>query len=287
MYVTLGGGAASRQGRIIKHNGFGWVPVRRNDTENQKYEWLAYSSQDDGTPRLHFVTRTSTILQTFQYMEQPNANPLSGVSIPRETTSFIDHPTIDGGMPNTDAIFLQAQVSAKGLSASNANEFINLDYGLDDEARATNDLGDILLGTRAISFVSGAGVGSRTITMRTNLHRDSGGSNLDSPDFRSLEIDYIKDPDTVESWRIIVDLVATSSLTNLPIEQIITNLQAARDLGTLPTFSYANSGTKFVTVFIPEWEEEAWEDSSEGSVAAPNTKAIRRGTVEIILSERI
>lgn len=286
MYVSLGGGASGRKARIIKHNGFGWVPVRKHDTENEKIEWLGVSSHDDDNPRLHYSIRTSSINQDHKFLAKPNAHPLSGASIPRGANGIIDPPTMDGGMPNVDGIMLQAQVSAGSLSADVSGEYINMDYAGDGESRGANDLGDFLSGTKALSWASGAGLSSRTLTPRLNLIRDA-GSNTDTPRFLSLEIDYVKDPDVVESWRIIIDLVATATLQGESPETIIAYIQAARDLGTLPTFSYGNSGTKYVKVFIPEWEEEVSEASSEGSVAASNTKAIRKGTVEILLEERI
>ncbi len=287
LYISVGGGKAARNARVLCHNGEGWHSVRKHGSANEKIEWIELSSDDDATPRLHYAVRTGAAVSNTKHLEHPNTNPSSGILIKRETTGFIDLPIMDGGMPSTDGIFLNAGIAADDLSATNSNEFINMDYAGDGEARAANDHGDFLSGTLALPWASGAGLATRELASRLNLNNDSGGTNTDTPKFRSLSIDYVKDPDTVESWRLVVDLGATAELQGESPETIITNLQTARDLGTLPAFAYANSGTKFVKVFIPEWEEEVAEASSEGSVAPVNTKAVRKGTVELILEERL
>ena len=287
MYMTVGGGAASRQGGVFCHNGFGWSNIYEREIANVKLEWMEISTADGTQVKLLWSERDSSAVSDTKVIDDIASNPTSGVGINYELTGIIDLPIIDGGMPNIDSAMLEARISADNLSATNSNEFINMDFAGDDEARGANDLGDFLSGTKALKFAAGVGVSTRTLAPRLNLHQDDDAPNNDTPKFRSLEIDYRKKPAKVESWRIMVDLVATSALTKLPIETIITNIQTAQALVTLVSFSYANSGTKFVDVDVPEWREEAWEDSSEGSVAAPNTKAIRRGTVELVLEERI
>lgn len=292
LYVSTGGsdGTTSRTSRIFCHNGEGWHSVRKHTSTNEKLEWLELSSDDDNTPRLHYAVRTGTSVSNTKHLEHPNTNPSSGILIKRELNGIIDFPWIDGGMPSIDGIFLNAGIAAGDLSATNSDQFINMDFAKDGEARAANDLGDFLLATKALQWPKGAnagtGISTRELSARLNLIRDA-SVNTDTPKFRSLAIDYVKDPDTVESWRVTIDLVETARLQETGVENIITRLQTARDLGTLPTFSYGNSGTKFVKVFIPEWEEEVIEDASEGGVAAPNTAAIRKGKVEVTLEERI
>ena len=247
--------------------------------------WLEVSVADGTVVKLLWAELISSLSDT-KVIDNIATNPNSGVTIEYATTGIIDPPWIDGGMPNVDAAILEARISADDLSATNSNEFVNLDYATDDEARGANDLGDFLSGTKTLEFASGAGVSTRAFVPRLNLHQD-GGATTGTPKYRSLEIDYRKKPAKVESWSITIDLAATAEKTGLPLETIITNLQTAQALVTLTSFSYGKSGTKFVDVFIVEWKLEAWEDASEGSAPAPNTKAIRRGTAEIILEEAI
>ena len=237
MYITTGGGKASRNGSVYCHNGFGWTSVHKRSAANVKLEWLEVSTADGTTVKLLWSERDSSAVSDTKFIDDIATNPTSGVAIDVATTGLIDFPGIDGGMPNVDGIMLLAQISADNLSATNANEFITMSYAGDDESRGANVLGDFLSGTKALPWARGAGISSRTLTPRLTLNRDT-GDTTGTPQFRSLEIDYIKDPDVVESWRVTVDLVATAELQGESPETIITSLQVARDLGTLPSFFY-------------------------------------------------
>jgi len=285
MYVSIGGGKAGRNARILCHNGKGWHSMRRHGTENQKIEVIAISSDDDGIERLHYGIRTAATTTDANFLGFPNTNPSSGVAIKREATGFIDLPYLDGGMPLVDSNYLQVGINAVDLSATNSNEFINVDFGGDDgsgglQARNANDLGDYLAGTKKRRFASNAGLASVNLGLRVNLLHDGGGTNTDTPKLKDVEIDYTKEVATIEQFEFEVDIGATAEALSLKEEAIIVLLETARDLGTLPILTYGNIGNKFVSVSV-QWLEDFTEDVG----VAPDTLAQRTGVALVTCKE--
>jgi hypothetical protein len=276
MYVSIGGGKSGRNARILCHNGKGWHSMRRHGTENQKIEWIDVSSDDDGNERLHYSVRTAADTSNTKFLGFPNTNPSSGVSIKREASGYIDLPYIDGGMPLITSNYLRVGINAEDLSDTNSNEFINVDFGEDDgsgglNARTNTDLGDFLAGTKTIRLGSNAGIASVNLGLRVNLHRDS-TTNTETPKLKDVEIDYTKEVPTIEQFAFEVDIAATADAQGLTEEGVITLLETARDLGTLPILTYGNVGNKYVSVSV-EWLEEFTEDVD----IAPDTLAQRTG----------
>lgn len=181
MYATMGGGAASRQTRIVCHNGSGFHSMHRHVVADQEIEPIYVSAEDDGTERLLFAIRTATDTTEVKFLGNPNANPRSGVTIKREDDGFIDFPYIDGGMPLTSTAYLRIGVNAEDLSATTSGEWINPTYGIDDgsggvQARTTTDPGDILSGTSSLGLPStavGRGENSVNFGVRLVLNRDN------------------------------------------------------------------------------------------------------------------
>jgi len=178
LYASIGGGKASRNARIVCHNGSGWHTMHRHHVANQELSPVLYvTSEDDGTPRLLFSARTATAASEVLFLGQPDANPQSGVTINRHPTGYVDLPFIDGGMPLTPGIWLRLEVSADGLSTSQTGEYIDVTYGKDDEARTVNDAGDILDGTSSLLLpkaTPGKGESSKALAVRLGLNRDVG-----------------------------------------------------------------------------------------------------------------
>ncbi len=188
MYATVGGGAASRQARIVCHNGSGWHSMHRHVVADQEIEPIYVSGEDDGSERLLFAIRTATAVTEVKFLGNPNANPRSGVTINREDSGFIDFPYIDGGMPLTSTAYLRIGVNAEDLSATTSGEWINPTYGIDDgsggvQARTNTDPGDILSGTSSLglpSSAAGQGENSVNFGVRLVLNRDNTAVTFDA-----------------------------------------------------------------------------------------------------------
>ncbi len=181
MYATIGGGAASRQARIVCHNGSGWHSMHRHVVADQEIEPFYITGEDDGAERLLFAIRTATDVTEVKFLGNHNANPRSGVTINREDDGYIDFPYIDGGMPLTPTAYLRIGVNAEDLSSTTAGEWINPTYGIDDgsggiQARTNTDPGDILSGTSSLGLPSSApGQGEKSVNfgVRLVLNRDN------------------------------------------------------------------------------------------------------------------
>lgn len=288
MYVSMGGGKSGRNASIMCHNGKGWHSMRRHGTENQKIEWIAAAPENDGTPRLHYAIRTGSATSDTVFLGQAFVNPATGVSRKYEASGYLDLPYIDAGLPLDSKAWVRVGVNAEDLSASNSNEYINVDYGIDDgsgglQARTNTDLGDFLSGTSTILIASGAGVSSRNFGMRANLHRDS-STNTDTPKLKDIQIDVLPHIAKPQGWVFQIDLDETAELENKTSEAIAGELETARDLVTLPTFRYGPMSVTYVRVRPLRWFQDL-EHEGDASDTAPDTEARRAGYVEVTVEE--
>lgn len=137
-YIAVGGGAASRNATIFCHNGFGWHVITRLSSANRIIHTMAVSAEDDGTVRLHFDQKVGTDDSEPIIVENINSHPSSGVTIDRETSSILDLPFIDMGMPTTNTLLLKLRVKVNDLDDSTSGEHIRVTYGKDGEARTVN-----------------------------------------------------------------------------------------------------------------------------------------------------
>lgn len=298
MYVGMGGGKSGRNASIFCHNGRGWHSMRKHGTANQKIEWIAASGDDDGTPRLHYAIRTASGTSDTVFLAQPFVNPSTGVSIKRESSGYIDLPTLDAGFPGDNGAWLQVLINAENLSAANTGEYINVDYGVDDgsgglQARTTTDLGDFLSGTTRINFPStaggtdnGAGRSSVNLGLRVNLHRD-GTTNTDTPQLKDVRIAVLKEPPIRDRFSFTIDVLATMELTGRTAENIITDWETARDLITLPTFTYGPVTTaRYVKVRQATWNMVLVSGSPGGAASVQNMAQVQReGFIIVVLEE--
>jgi len=285
LFASVGGGAASRNGRVICWNGEGWHHMHQHATANQDIEWIAVSDRDDGNTRLHFAARTATATSDSKYLPEPVVNPQSGASILRESTGIIDLPYIDGGMPTFNKTWLQYRVDADDLGTT-SQEKITVTDGTNGAARTTNARGEFISGTTELTVASGAGVASKNVGARLAFAQRAGGTTQTAK-MRSLELVYLPQPDVLEGYIFNVDLGATATLQQTTPENVLTDLKAARDLTTLPTFSYGKSGTKYVKVRRVRELFALKQGSGSGAMVAGDTVAQRFGYAEVTCEEVI
>jgi hypothetical protein len=297
LYVAVGGSGASRNGRILcmmkdEQGRYSWHSVRRYDTAAERAEWVDIDGND-----ICYSVRTGGNVSDVKQLQNGDIDPESGISITRETSGYIDLPYIDGGMPTTPAVWVRVGVDASGLTAgvdgsgvNGTDEYIDVTHGVDNAVRTTTDLGDILSGQLVVDYASGAGADGRNDGLRLVLNR--GATNTNTPQLRSVEMDFLKQPGVLDRYIFQVDLEATVALAGNDghgnVEGVITTLEAARDLGTLPTFMYANlnGGTDIhVKVRDIRWGESIEVEGGDRPTA-PSADAQRKG-IAVVTVERV
>lgn len=284
LYAAYGGGQSGTTGRILCHNGEGWHSVAESAASGSDTEmrWCHVFSED-----LHFARGAAgTAIDVAESCADIERNPNSSTGLAREITGYIDLPYSNDGMPTVDGIFLQARVDASNLSGDASEEYVKLFFGANDAIRTTTELGNILSGTLKLNAGSGAGVSARNVGLRVYLNRDSSG-NTDTPIVHTVEVDTFKIPDETERFTFRVDLEATADIDEIDVETVIANLEAARDLGTLPTFRYGGDAQRHVKVRAMRFLEEIEGADGAEAQTAPDSQARRIGIVEVVCEEII
>ena len=301
LFMNLGGGAASRQARILRRTteGSGWLPVVKHGTANIKPGPMFISNKDEnatnnlGTPRLHYALRTDDAAPKADSMfnvAYPTTNPTSGVSIDYEASGYVSWPYMDNGMPTVKKTFHKFRFNVADVSAdTTSGEFIRVFCGDDDAARTTDFAGNVTSGAKELSLAGGKGVEGTNIAMYTELRRDSGDTS-DTPVLRDFEIDFTTKPDDVEQWEFTVDINKTAELVFgnrvNAAETIVDNLIAAEHAGTNVPFTYGQLGTKYVDVEL-DWELELRESGNGRVSVGSDFNKHRVGKVGVIVREPV
>ena len=295
LFVPYGGSAASRNsgiwawngmGSLVELDGCGWHHMWRNGTANEEIEWLALSSRDDGTMRLHFSIRTSATSRNTRFLEEPLAPPLA--SRKYETPGVLDHPRFDGGMPRDNGAWIAVFRQVDDLQSATTGTIINIDYGVDGATPST-EFGDITSATKEVALASGAGVSGREIQIRENLQRDT--TNTNSPKAWDLELMYRKRPlkaaantdnsQTLDGFRFLVDVAITVVQENRTAEAVVKDLQTAEANVPLQAFSYGKTGTRYVEVKLGPWIDHIGRTVSSSDDAAAEVDTIQVEVREI------
>jgi|TARA_R100000501_G_C2623284_1_gene116422 hypothetical protein len=260
LYIAVGGDAADRKARIMAWNGTGWHTVYQHATANQKILWIHVTGDGASIGRaLHFAVKGSTTadgqtLLDMYKLDGIETPPHTSSTIKRQSSSYIDLPRIDGGMPGAKAAWLRDSIHADDLSATTSNEYVALQSGKDGEVRTTNSIGNFLSGTTQLDHSSGAGDSSVSQALRLTLNRDA-SDNTDTPVVKSLESAYYKQVDTMEGFRFMVDLETTATEQGITTEAVITNLETIRDSVPLLPFVYGVRSTIYVRVVDMDFSE--------------------------------
>ena len=297
VYVSAGGGAASRNARIWAHNGKGWHSMRKHGTARRKFQWIAASGDDDGVPRLHYALRSNdsgtagAYTTSTHFLGQPFTNPASGVTIKRDTPGFVDLPYVDLSFPLDIKNWLRVGVNADTLTSGTTHQHINMDYGITSDlgalaARNAGDLGDILSGTRRLSLgTNGIGASGFVLGLRANMLLGSNpAANTVKPVLKDIQIDALPKPTKTRRFEVIVDIADTAALRGgaNATAAIYTDLETIEDLKVKAAVTYADIGTKYMDVEAVHYDDEITGHSATGG---PDSNARRGGTAQIILSE--
>jgi hypothetical protein len=231
-----------------------WHHMWQDATGNLDIVSMAYSAEDDATPRLHFAVE-GTAASINYHIEEPFVHPNQSSTVKYQATSVLRLPDDDLGDPQTNATVLQALVDADDLSADTDDEYIALRYGLNGASDTTTTLGNFLSGTIAQSFGSGAGVAARRVGI--NLLFDRGSTTTNTPKMNEFELQAHHVLLDKKTWTFTVDIHATASGETSPSlaadtdihETIISALEAIVESSTLVTFTAG--GMSQVRVKVP------------------------------------
>ena len=285
LFISVGGGAASRNARILCWNSTGWHHMTKFGTANNKINWMTVGSGDDGVPRLHYGVKTSASASSFKFLEQPLVNPRSGVEIKREDLSGTDSGTIqlpffDFGIPHENKAFLAAHVSADDLTSNEKVEFF---YGINGADDLDQDLGDFTSSVSKLLFASGAGISAKNIGILLKL--DRGGTNTLTPKIRDITLEGYVVPGLAQEHRMTIDIDATARDTGQSIETVISNLETLLGSVVQTQFKFGQVD-KYVSVDRERstfnFGINAWEASG-----APNALSERTGTFSLVLIEKV
>jgi hypothetical protein len=293
LYISVGGGVEDRKSRVMCWNGKGWHSMTKHPTASaanagspdgyQVIEWIDVGTEDDATSRLHFSVKTGPVAATSKFLAHANTNPASGVSIKREVYSsenvgHIDLPYYDFGLPQEQKLFTRVHVIAADLNDT-SNEFVELLYGLDDAARAT-DLGDFLSGNSSLDFGSSLGVSAKNIGLRLRLKK-RGSSGVHTPKVRDVVVEGYVVPSVAYEHEMTVDIARTSQNTGQSNAAVITALEALVD--SVPQFAMQFAGeSRNVAV---DRDRSGFNFTLEGF--APSALSERSGYFTLFLVEKL
>ena len=224
-----------------------WHHLYQHGSDNADIVTMAYSSEDNATPRLHFAVEGSSATTNY-HIEEPFTNPEQTTTAKYQATSFIRLPDDDLGDPQSTTMILQAMVDADDLTAGSGgsggsgDEYIELRYGLNGASDTTTSLGDFLSGALTQSFGSGAGIATRRIGI--NLLLDRSTTNTNTPKLHEFELQGHHILQDKLAWDFVIDVAATARDYSPDVtsgqaaeEVIISNLETVAQSTTLVTFT--------------------------------------------------
>jgi len=292
LFISVGGGAASRNARILAWNGKGWHHMAKDSTANQAAGWLDFSAEDDGTPRLHFSQKADTDSTLSKYLGQPLVNPRSGVTIKRaaradKQAGHIVLPYYDFGIPQESKNFTSVHVIADDLNSSASNEYITVKYGHDGADRDDTTIGNFTSATTKRDLASTVGQSAKNIGLHIDLYRRTSGDNPENftPKLRDIVVEGYISPTPAYEHRMTIDLEQTARETGQSVETVIANLATLISTVTQVTFKFGQV-SKLVAVDRDRSSFSYGIDSWEVS-GAPSSFANRTGTADLVLIEKI
>jgi hypothetical protein len=134
----------------------------------------------------------------------------------------------------------------------------------------------LLLATinRRLELGDGLGVEGHRIQPRVYFRRVIAG---ETPVLHDLTVTYLKVPRPRESYEFTIDLLSTARQEGRPLEELLSDLDSARNSVTLVPFWYGRVATKNVRVL----EMPSLESIQEGDVYADE----REGYVKVKVAE--
>ncbi len=267
-----------------------WHHMWKDSTGNLDIVAMAYSTEDDTTPRLHFAVE-GTAASINYHIEEPFVHPRQSSTVQYEASGVIRGPVDDFGDPNTTATVLQALVDADDLSATTSGEYIELRDGVDGAADTTTDRGDFLSGTKILVYgTSSEGAAAKKLGWRLTFNRD-GGDTTQTPKMDEFELQARHVLIGKREWQIPIDINATATgetkpdlvADEDPHETVVKALESVATSTTLVTFKFGDMAQ--VRVHVPDDTPPVW--SLEAALSSKNRPGYRTGTVVITIAEGV
>lgn len=276
LFASVGGGAASRNGRVLCHNGKGWHHLYRNGTANQQVQWIAVSGNDDGTPRLHFSRRTATSESDTSFLGQPLAHPDSGVTVKRQASGSLEVPEVRL-MPNQSGAAYSGIMDAAGMSAAETIAWL---MDVNGTSPPTTSRGTFTSTVTRLDLNSDLGISGRTFNNQLDFAR--GGTNTLSPKMRSMEFQFDKNLRLLRGWQVPIDLDATAKQASLTPGAVLSNLNTVIESDQQLAFILGDAAS--VTIQCVNFEMSLGVDMEPGD---PKGWGRRTGVASLWLEEMI
>lgn len=235
LFIAVGGGAASRNARILAHTGLpghGWQQVYRYGTANDIVPWFDLVGSD-----LYLQQGGATSADAGDTIRLLNvvATPNSGVTFSYQATADLELPEFGADAPEEDSAFLQVQIEASDLV--DGAEVVDFEYGVNGANPTT--AGPTLNATnRRQDLASGVGVSGRT--MRGNWEFNRGGTTGNTPKVREAVLLFRKRPAHLHGWELEIDADETARQdVTRSVDDILTDLETANHSVTLVVFQEA------------------------------------------------
>ncbi len=235
LFMAYGGHAAGLQASVYAFDGEGWHHMYEEGDANQEIDWMCVSAAPDDLVRLHIGIRTSSIATESIFLQEPLADPTSGVVIPTQVTGYVELPVFDGGDPHEQKSFYRARISGEGFGTT-SEDYLYVNYGVDGATRTDSTLGDITGSALNADFGGGLGQSMKTLGVRLNLVRDA-ASNADTPKLFEFEVLYEIWQTQLRGFEADIDIMAAETPMQA-ITQTIANLRSAINSVPLVSFHY-------------------------------------------------
>lgn len=233
MLVAYGGHAASTFASIFKidsqviftdpetNKAYNpWHHVWEDATGNLDIVTMAYSPEDDATPRLHWAMEGTAATINY-HIEEPFVHPNQSTTVKYQATGILRIPDDDLGDPHSQANVVQVMVDADDLTAGvagsggSSDEFITVRYGINGASDTTTTFGDFLSGTLVLLFgASEEGIAARRVGI--NLLFDRGSTATKTPKLNEFEIQAYHNYVDKLYWEFDIDIDATAQGVTKP-----------------------------------------------------------------------
>jgi hypothetical protein len=255
-----------------------WHHMWQYGTADRDITNMAYSSSEDGTPRIHWTVEHDSTRNFVYAINNPFIHPDQTTTTEYQATGILRLPDDDLGDPQTTATILQVLVDADDLTAGTGgsggagDEFITYRYGIDGAADTTTSLGDFLSGSITKSFGSGAGIGARRLAQNLLFTRNTTPVEERTPKLHELELQAHHVLLDRLAWEFTIDIRASArdwspsvGTSQRADELIITALEGVAQSNTLLTFTTGRQAQ--TRVKVPNGQSPVWDLTVEDSSA--------------------
>lgn len=226
---------ASKTAVIMAWNGQGWRVLYEGTAAGGQELAPILVAATSGTYRLWFANATTSPFN-IAYLDLPSAlvNPLQITTYAYAAAATHDWPWFTAGQSDVTKIAVRVKVEVSGASA---NETVTLSYATNFTETFTEFAAITTNGITSFSFpdsTTPTGTAFRSIRFRVALAR--GGTNTNTPDVRSVTLEYYKKLDP--KWQFQVEIDVNGDNKGRTPKELRAALLTAQESGPLVEFTY-------------------------------------------------